>query len=159
MKLPITEKTFTQDDRLYLIGKLDELSKANYSVKSSFEENVEKIFSLSLSDSILTMAKSKNVNLGDPQAIQSFIEDLKSDIQLIPKITLRLAFEPSYDLLRNISMWFESVYGEKHIVEYSLNPEIVGGVVIENDGKYLDYSLKKVIHEKLNQINSEQLKT
>lgn len=157
MKLPIIEKIHTTDDRVYLIEKLDELSQTNYSVKSTFEDEVGKLFSLGFADSILEAAKSKNINLSDPQAVQSFLEDLKTEIQSIPNITLRLAFEPSYDLLRNISIWYKNTIGTKYIVEYTYNPDIVGGVVIEDNGKYIDCSVKKIIQEKLKQNNLKQL--
>ncbi len=149
MNLPILTHIYTQEDKVYILDKLDKLGQATYSVKTSFESEVYNAFSFFLAESLLESAKSQNVSLTDPQAVQGFLQEVQAAINALPKATVRLAFTPSNDLLRDIAKRFDILIGGKIIVDYVVDPDLIGGVIVEVNGKHLDYSLKKLIREKL----------
>ena len=156
MNLPILSHIYTQEDRAFVLSKLEKLEQSSFSVKSSFEESVHEVFSLSVGQSLLESAKSAEVSLLDPGAVQRFLHSTQAEIKAVPVITVCLAFTPSYDLLRSITKWFDAECRMKIITEYRVDPSIVGGVAIELNGKYIDYSLKKLIDQKLSAISGDK---
>ena len=54
-------------------------------------------------------------------------------------------FNNNNDSLEKISQWFEKELGQKIILDLSINPKIVGGVIIEYQGNWRDFSLEKEI--------------
>lgn len=74
-----------------------------------------------------------------------FLEELEKELQSLPEIKLEIAFSPDNDSLEKISQWFEKELGQKIILDLSINPKIVGGVIIEYQGNWRDFSLEKEI--------------
>lgn len=149
MNLPILSYIYTQEDRLYILSKLEQLEQSVFSFKSPFEQQVHELFSLPIAESIVVTAASDNISLSDSTAVQQFVQRLHAEIKALPSVTLRLAFTPSNDLLRHVAIWFESNCGMKIITTFQVDPDLLGGVAVELNGKYLDYSLKKLIVERV----------
>lgn len=141
-----------------MLDKLEQLEQSVFSVKVPFEQQVHDLFSLPIAESILATAASSKVSSSDSTAIQNFIRGLQSEIKGLPTVTLRLAFSPSNDLLRDTSMWFDNMCGMKIITTYQVDPSLLGGVAIELNGKYLDYSVKKLIDEKLSDTKTVEVR-
>lgn len=55
-----------------------------------------------------------------------------------------LAFSPSREFVKRISQ-FVREGGEKIILDIAVNPEIIGGTILEYKGKYLDSSFCKEV--------------
>ncbi len=155
MNLPILSHIYTLEDRSFLLDKLEQLEQSSFSVKSTFEENVHEKLSFSMAELLLESAKSAKISLSDSSAIQQFLQNMQTQLKAIPMITVRLAFTPSNDLLSSISKWFDAECGMRVITSYIVDPKLIGGVSIELNGKYLDYSLKKTIEEKIKTQNVE----
>lgn len=81
----------------------------------------------------------------DLEKSKDFFFDFKNYLQKIPRVKLLLAFKPRREFLKKISEFLEKELGKKIILDVLLNPEIVGGVVLEYEGKYLNLSLLKKI--------------
>lgn len=81
----------------------------------------------------------------DLEKSKDFFFDFKNYLQKIPRVKLLLAFKPRREFLEKISEFLEKELGKKIILDVLLNPEIVGGVVLEYEGKYLNLSLLKKI--------------
>lgn len=159
MNLPILSHINTHEDRVFLLDKLEQLEQASFSVKSTFEENVLEKFSFSVAQLLLESAKSANVALSDSSAVQQFLQNVQAQLKAIPEITIRLAFTPSNDLLSSISKWFDAECGMRVITSCIVDPKLIGGISIELNGKYLDYSLKKMIEQKLKTQSAEPKST
>lgn len=139
----------TKEDTAYIREKLSKLSREAFKVQKPFQKKIFEVFSVSLAEEFLKMAEEKKVNLADSAACEAFIKQLIGEIQSMPSVKLHLSFEPSYDLLSNISKWFEDVAGRPVIIDYVVNPDLIGGALIEWNGKYFNYSLQKLIREKM----------
>jgi F0F1-type ATP synthase delta subunit len=139
----------TREDALYMQQTLDTVSSNLFSVKSSFEHDLLQAFSLPVAEEILKDMREQGVSSQNGALVQKYIDTLKSEIQQLPKITLRIAFNPGFDLIRNISMRFDAISETKVLLEFVVDPKVIGGVSIEWNGVFLDYSLKKLLQEKL----------
>ena len=58
---------------------------------------------------------------------------------------LKIAFSPSSEFLEEINQWFEKELSVKVILDLTINPKIVGGAIIEYQGNWRDFSLRKKI--------------
>lgn len=77
----------------------------------------------------------------------SFFQNLKKNLKKIPQLKLELVFEPSIEFLLKIKQWFKEKNKQEVILDLSVNPEIVGGTIIEYQGRYRNFSLAKKIDE------------
>lgn len=75
----------------------------------------------------------------------AFLEELEKKLQSSPMIKLEIAFSPNNSCLDRISQWLKKELGQKTILDLTINPEIIGGVIIEYRGNWRDFTLAKEI--------------
>ena len=142
----ITENITTKQELVYL---LDDISQAKDLIyKQSNKKLSEKVKNV-VSEDLRKIIKNQEGNLNTREEQEEFLNQLKSQLQSVPQIKLTLAFSPSDSFLNDISQWLENETGEHTIIDLTVNPEIVGGAIIEYDGHYLNFGLDKKI-EKIN---------
>lgn len=91
--------------------------------------------------------EKENSFFRSPNQQFSFFRNLKKNLKKIPQPKLELAFQPSIEFLLKIKQWFKEKNQREVILDLSINPEIVGGAIIEYRGKYLNLSVGKKIDE------------
>jgi F0F1-type ATP synthase delta subunit len=89
--------------------------------------------------------EKENLIPSDPEGQFLFFEKLKKYLRGLPKIKLEIAFLPSDEFLNKISQWLEEQFNQKIILDLFFNPKIVGGAIIEFEGKYFNFSVSKEI--------------
>jgi len=82
-----------------------------------------------------------------PEKNQIFFENLKKYLQNLPQIKMEIAFQPKREFLKEISSWVEKESKQKVVLDLIFNPEIIGGAIIEYQGRYFDFSLAKKVDE------------
>ncbi|MFC1489967.1 ATP synthase F1 subunit delta [Candidatus Latescibacterota bacterium] len=58
------------------------------------------------------------------------------------RVSLTTAYEPSVDDIEEISNKVSDYFGRNAIVERTIDKSIIGGIVLEGDGKKIDLSIK-----------------
>ncbi|MFC1551650.1 ATP synthase F1 subunit delta [Candidatus Latescibacterota bacterium] len=58
------------------------------------------------------------------------------------RVKLTTAYEPSVDDIEKISKKVSDYFGRNAIVDRSIDESIIGGIVLEGDGKMIDMSIK-----------------
>jgi len=91
--------------------------------------------------------EKENSLFRSPSEQFSFFQNLKKNLKKIPELKLELAFEASREFLIKIKQWFKEKNQREVILDLSVNPEVVGGAIIEYQGKYLNLSVGKKIDE------------
>ena len=81
----------------------------------------------------------------NPKEVESYFVSLNSYLSKIPKVILTIAFEPSAELSKTLSFWFEKNLGKKVVCDIRVREEIIAGALVEYRGKYKDYSRAKLI--------------
>ncbi len=76
------------------------------------------------------------------------LSQMKKTLLGLPIVKLEIAFSPSEEFLQKISNWMEKNLGKKVILDVTVNPKIIGGAIIEYQGKWRDFSLVKKLKEK-----------
>lgn len=155
MNLPITSFLYSVEDRSFMLGKLAILEQGAFSTKQSFEEQVHEQFSLPVAEALLHAMTEANIASSSAPAVQKFIKAQIETVKSLPVVRLRVAFNPSNDMVKNISKWLDLFSSDKMLVEVIVDPAVIGGVAIELDGTYSDYSLKKLLQEKLSLVDQK----
>lgn len=90
--------------------------------------------------------------LEEPEKDEDFFKKLKNYLEKIPRLKLEIAFNPSLEFLRRIKRRFEEENGRQVILDITINPGIVGGAIIEYEGRYRDFSLSEKMNLSVSQI-------
>jgi len=120
------DSLITKSQSLDFLDKLEKLKAAKYE-KGSFEVKVKKIFGEDLSIK------------------ESEIDKLIKEIKERPVVELTLSFEPSEKSLRKIGVWIEQNIEKNVLIDIRVDTGIVGGAVVEYNGKHFDGSWSKRI--------------
>jgi len=100
---------------------------------------------------IIKIWEEEKIIAHSPDEQFSFFETLKKELNHFFLVKLEIAFEPSRDFLERVKDWLKENLNQEIILEVKKNPQIVGGLIIEYQGKYLDLSLAKKIDEIIEQ--------
>lgn len=127
-------------DSLYNVKKNRMESVLKKSVPSEMNESFKKIF----------------LDFGnDKEKIRSFLTQLKTALQNLKVLKLTLAIEPSKDSIEKINNWVQLNIGSGIILDLYEDSKIMGGAIIEMEGIYKDYSLRKRLDEMFEKKRAE----
>jgi hypothetical protein len=88
------------------------------------------------------------VGVGVARQREKSLSDQEKSLSALKEVRVRIAFEPSEDFTQEIVREIKKRFGEEYVLDLLVQNNLLGGVVIEADGKYWDYSLKKIFEEK-----------
>ncbi len=80
------------------------------------------------------------------------LNELIVELDELEVVKIKLSFDPSEAFLEEIVETVREKLGEKRVVEVEVDHNILGGVVLEVGGKFIDLSLKKIFEEKYVQV-------
>jgi F0F1-type ATP synthase delta subunit len=128
-----------QNEQIYseiikLIKTRDDFNAMNKELQSIEETLYEPKVNVEFSPLILELLKSNSKEI--------ILAEIKKRLSSIKFVNLTLSFAPSQDMIERISNWLGKSVPQNIALDIKIDPEIVGGAVIEFDGKYFDYSLK-----------------
>lgn len=127
----------TKSDYETLLSEIDILQDSLYRTGETSYDNVliSKIRSTSAS-LFQTTAASKDIR-------KQLLLNIKKNLLLSKFVRLTLAFEPSNQSLETILAWIRKNVDEMAVLDISTEQNIIGGAIIEYQGKYMDMSLRK----------------
>jgi F0F1-type ATP synthase delta subunit len=138
----LLKNVFTKEDLISLKQEISEIQKKIFSQSGLLSEKVKNIARKELLEFILE-AESKGEIYFDPKEQFEFLENLKRRLESLPVLKMVLAFSPPVGTIEKISQFLERELGKKIILDLSCNPEIIGGAILEYEGKYINLSLAK----------------
>ena len=74
------------------------------------------------------------------------LDKLRQAVLDLPVVRLTLALEPAGNWILEIRNWVIKAVGKTVVLDMAVDKSILGGAIIENAGKYGDYSLRKMIY-------------
>lgn len=78
-----------------------------------------------------------------------FLEQLRKSLLSLPVINLEIAFNPEKETIEKIYQWFLKSLKQKVILNFKINPRIIGGLILEYQGKIWDDSLREKIKREI----------
>ena len=80
------------------------------------------------------------------------LQDVSDKIHDRIKVKVTTAYEPSTEDIKELSKRISGYFGQKAIIERQIDRDIIGGVILEGDGKIIDMSVKHQIKRALSDI-------
>ena len=131
-----------------VIEKIDELKESLYNKRIDLDKKMGELFSFELKEKIKAYSWQEQVNLNDPVSFGKFLSNLRGHIKNMPVVTVKIAFNPDEEIVKEISAWFVESYGKDILIDLQRDSGLIGGTVIEFNQQSLDFSLKKKLEEK-----------
>ncbi len=135
----ILSQIHTKYDSDALLLGLDAVKKAIYSKDGDLFAAVNQNISANLA-ALLSQKLAAN-------SPDKYIEGLEMELKNMKLIKLGLAFMPTQKTVDSLFEWINTNLGEGFIVDIMVKPEILGGALIDCEGKYFDASLVKLVDE------------
>lgn len=123
--------------------RLSNCSEEIYKNDFNFEKSLTDNFGLEKKDKLVSFLRNNNINTTSATDIKNFLDKLQEQITKLPMLSLTLAFEPNEETLNLINEWFAINTKKQFIFDITINPNLLAGVAINFNGKYLDYSVNK----------------
>jgi hypothetical protein len=89
---------------------------------------------------------------------KGFLEGLLNNLNNLKPVRLVIAFEPTENQLERFTSFIKSAGGQNLIVDLTYDPYVVGGAVIIHEGKYRDFSFKKIFEHQFENERENLLK-
>ena len=147
----ILEGILTRDDVLRFIEQLGNLEQELFhsSDHGLSSDSIGEVFGRALpydkAKRVQVLIHKAHIAETDIMAVKSILDVIKQYLQSIPVATVTLAFEPNLAQVRRILQSITQSYGKAAVLQIVIDPSIVGGMVLEWEGKYHDYSIKKKV--------------
>ena len=144
--IELENKIRTKNDLLFYLEEIDLTMELILSdSERSLSEKLAGRNVGDLTDMLLRRGEGQTLDDLDQQVF--FLQLLKKYISALPQIRIEIAFRPEEATLDKISDWLKKELKEKTIIDLVINPNHVGGAVIEYKGKWKNFSLSKRIKE------------
>ena len=129
-----------EEQRSYLLNVIDELRGSLYSSDTlnsllySLPIDLQKIF-----------RKTMSGEEGSVRDKESFLKDIKDEVAGMLSCKVRLARYLLVEEKLWISAELRRIIDENILIEVIIDPVILGGIVVEYDGRIYDYSLRRYL--------------
>lgn len=144
-----TIKTTSDLDKLK-----DELDLLKDSVYQSGESSFQKVLKSQVRSKISTEISEEISKL--EINISEYLESLDKKLDNFEAVKITLAIEPTELTVEKMHNFISSAINKDTALEITINPHLVGGVVISYKGEYRDFSLAKLIELEF-EANREKL--
>lgn len=128
-------------------ARLATLSEMIYKTNFQLESALMELFGIQKKEKFLSFLRENNVAIDNPSSLKDFFLKLQTTIAQLPVFSLTIAFEPSEATLQAISSWFLLNLKKQMLFEFTVDSSLIGGAVINYNGKFKDYSVKKPVEQ------------
>ena len=138
------EDIFSIEEARILANDLDNLQNLLYTNYSDVAKMIENDVNSSLRTKIKRLIDIDSKDIVNE--LSELIRITKSIISDSKVFNLTVAIQPKGKLQRSVTQWLRQQTSKLVFVNFVFNPEIFGGVLIEFDGQFRDYSLTKLFN-------------
>lgn len=138
----ILDKDMTQDAVMSLINSIDVMQKSLYDTSPSFE-NLLSSFTVNISSVLIDVLDQLNIRKGSVDSVNA-LNALKASLLGIPVFNMQMAFYPDSEYMSTLYYWVKKNIGISKL-NITVNPNLLGGVIIDYSGRYIDKSLNTLV--------------
>jgi len=125
----------TKDDFSLIKAQLDLLESGLYETKgNTFDYVLKNKISSSLSGLILKLIKTEKK--------ENVIEKIRQELEGVKFLKVTLAIDPSEKFIESMADWLNKMNSRNIALDIEVDQSIIGGVIVEFEGKYFDASLR-----------------
>lgn len=139
----------TKKEAVEFTSNLNSLTQSLFNIKVNVDKKMDEFLSAEQKERILALCKKQNINVKDVLSFQKFLSNLKAKVEQMPTVTITLAFEPKPSTIANISDWFLLNTKKGLLLDIVVDKNLIGGATVVSQGIYKDFSVKKMLEEKI----------
>ncbi len=143
----IVKKTIQElqtTDHLYEF--ISDVDKVNEALFASKHLEIDRIISDNMHADTAELVKSSLQSTSSTD-LNNFLLELTEALKATPKFSMTLAFKPDQSFINDLFEWIKANVGDTYFLEFTVDPEIIGGGVFVYNGLYKDHSLKKQLNK------------
>jgi F0F1-type ATP synthase delta subunit len=129
----------TKSELDQLQSELGVLLKSIYKDKKTFK----KVLDTEVTEAVREIVSEQLAVKADYKSLAALLEGYLNEAKQIKILRMTLAFEPYNDSISAIHEYIAQNMNTQIVLEFRYDPKIVGGAIIEYEGKFVDYSLRK----------------
>ncbi len=128
-----------------------EISLLSTNIFRSHTDSLESLFTKSISSryasELVDALKSKTLGL-TPEEVARNLASLSGSLKdYFNEVNVTLAFDPPPALITKITAWLRKAHGTNLLTHLQTDYRILGGMVVVINGKVIDLSLRKKLHD------------
>ena len=133
----------TTEDLNELSFEIDNLLSSIFETNNQSFDKALKSISIDTAKKINDAISKNGINTANKELIRNFLDGLKKLLGKFKTIRLIISIDPSHNVIENIHNWVVSNLGEGYLLDIETNQNLLGGAIIEFDGKYKYFTVKK----------------
>lgn len=123
-------------------ARLSNVSDKIFETGFDLEKVLSKELGIEKKEKFISFLREANVNMDKAKDIKDFLDLLVQNISKLPTLYINIAFEPTDETMKLLSEWFILNIKRQFVFDITLNRELIGGALIDFNGKASDYSIK-----------------
>ncbi len=148
----LLENIHTKEDLDILISEIGRLMASLYKTEKTFDMILESGISSSTASFIERNLKNKN-----KEELVAQLTELAKLLKQVKTIHLTFGFEPTSEAIANIHKWLLTNMKNSYVLEINYDPKILGGIIIEYEGRFGDYSLRRQVDQYMKENKTQLL--
>lgn len=141
------------------LTRITTISEMIFQTDFNLEKALKEQLGVNKGDHFLTLMRENNINSESLPVVKDFLHMLMEKIPTLPTLSLTIAFEPQEQTLKVLSEWCLVNLQKQILFEISVDPHLVGGALISNNGKFFDFSIRPTVTRILENTLSKPLQT
>jgi F0F1-type ATP synthase delta subunit len=144
-------KTLTKSNLKLLLKKLEAIKAGIYKTSNSEELKnlIKEVFTQDENRNFVNFCGQNKYSIDLPKDIEKACAHYEEELRNLVPFTLTLAYYPSVNSIERIADYIEEVAGKPVLLEIITKPEIVGGAIIEFNGRFHRNTLDDIVDKTL----------
>lgn len=142
----ILKKISTEEDLIFFLEELEKLESIAFEKpkRPLLEKAKGKIGYETFS--LLKKWEKEKIIPSSPESQSLFFQKIEEELKNLPRMKIKISFSPSKDFISRLKKKIKDLLNNREVIlDISVDHQIVGGAIIEYQGKYFDDSLSKKI--------------
>lgn len=140
----LIDKILTRRDAVETADKLGTVISRSFEKDQTIEGLLKNYFDKDTLNAILETIK----NSGEKTASEAeSLSQVKSIIETLPNLRLTIAVRPTVRMVESLSRTVRKIVNPNLTLEFDVDPTIIGGAVVVNNGKVFDHTVKRKVQE------------
>lgn len=144
----VLDDVFTVSDLNNYVRMLDNLKPVIFQQNNDLAASLRQELPPKLANYISTYAETTNLNLNDQADAQRLIQQIIYIFRLVPVAEITVPSPLSNKLIMKICKWWRTMTNKAVILSIKIDPDLIAGIRIGYEGRYVDYSLSTWLQDK-----------
>jgi len=144
----VLEEVYTVSDLNNYVRMLDNVKPVLFQQNTNLATALQQELPPKLANYVSTFAETTNLNLNDQADAQRLIQQLIYIFRLVPVAEITVPSPLTNKMIVKICRWWRATTNKAVILNIKIDPDLIAGIRIGFEGKYIDYSLSTWLQDK-----------